>query len=170
MKEKEILKSFRNWLDDLLNKSEKLEEIEKQADKEEQISVEVVYEPDVKDAHGQWMSKETIEKACENFNENLALGEVSANLFHLENTDKFEIKKTWIHKGFDCVVAGSGEEVKEGTWIAEIHYKDDKLWQAKKQGIVKGVSVFGYGIINEETGEITELTFEDESENVESDN
>ena len=38
---------------------------------EEMISFEVVYEPLVKDAHGQWMSQDTLIDACDNFNTHL---------------------------------------------------------------------------------------------------
>lgn len=162
MEDRTLLQSLKDWLDEKLGTGPK--EVVKSTDEiqEQKIAIEVIYEPDVKDSHNCWMSKETLEKACEDFNKNLEEGNVSANLYHLENTDKFEIVKTWIHKGFDCVVSGSGEPVKEGTWIAELQYKDDNLWQAKKEGIIKGVSIFGYGYTNEETGEITELSFNEE--------
>lgn len=161
MKERSLLQSLRDWIDSKLNNSDIEKSTITQDIEEKKISVDVVYEPDVKDAHNNWMSAETLEKACEDFNKNLKEGNVSANLFHQENTDKFEIVKSWIHKGFDCTVDASGEPVKEGSWLVETRFIDDKLWEAKKKGIVKGVSIFGYGIINEETGEITELTFEE---------
>jgi len=50
---------------------------------EEMVSYEVIYEPFIKDAHGEWMSDKTIEKAMENFNKNLEKGVVQPNLFHL---------------------------------------------------------------------------------------
>ena len=65
---------------------------------EEMVSYEVVYEPNVKDAHGEWMSEKTIQKACENFNKNLEKGVVQPNLFHLKDTDLFTIEDTWIQK------------------------------------------------------------------------
>ena len=161
MKERSLLQSLRDWIDSKLNNSDIEKSTITQDIEEKKISVDVVYEPDVKDAHNNWMSAETLEKACEDFNKNLKEGKVSENLFHQENTAKFEIVKSWIDKGFDCTVDASGEPVKEGSWLVETKFIDDKLWEAKKKGIVKGVSIFGYGIINEETGEITELTFEE---------
>lgn len=131
---------------------------------EEKISIEVVYEPDVKDVHGNWMNSETIQKGCENFNSNLELGVVKPNLFHMANTDKFEIVKSWVHEEIDVTVDASGEPVKAGTWLAKIHYKDDNLWKLKKEGVIQGVSIFGYGNINEDTGEITNLTFDEKDD------
>jgi hypothetical protein len=129
---------------------------------EQMISYEVVYEPLVKDAHGEWMSEETLQKACDNFNQNLAKGVVQPNLFHLQNTDKFTIEDTWIQKEFDIVVDATGEKVKAGAWICKIKYHDEDLWTLKKEGVIGGVSIGGKGSIDKETGEITNVTFDGE--------
>jgi hypothetical protein len=129
---------------------------------EEKVSYEIVFEPDVKDAHEQWMTAETIEKGCANFNENLEAGVVQPNLFHLSDTDKFSIEKSWINQELDVVVSGSEEPIKAGAWVVKVKYHDDTLWALKKAGIVQGVSIGCMGNINEETGEITNLTFDGE--------
>ena len=126
---------------------------------EEMISYEVVYEPDVKDAHGEWMSTETVAKACEDFNQYLDEGVVQPNLFHLENTDAFTIEKSWIVPEIDMIVEATGEKVKAGTWIAKIKYNSDHLWTLKKAGIVGGVSIGAIGKVNKKTGEITDVSF-----------
>ena len=128
--------------------------------KEEMVSYEVVYEPNVKDAHDQWMSEKTIQKACENFNKNLAAGVVQPNLFHLKDTDLFTIEDTWVQKELDVVVEATGEVIKAGTWVAKIKYHDKELWELKKAGVIGGVSIGGSGYVNQETGEITDLTFD----------
>ena len=61
----------------------------KQETKEERISVEIVYIPDERDTHQQYMTAETIRKACEDFNSNLAAGKISANLYHISNTEDY---------------------------------------------------------------------------------
>lgn len=129
---------------------------------EEMISYEIVYEPDTKDAHGQWMSEETLRKGCENFNKNLAAGVVKPNLFHMQETDKFSIEKTWINEELDVKVIGTDEPIKRGAWVAKIQYNDPELWALRKAGIVQGVSFGGAGNVNEETAEITNLTFDGE--------
>ena len=83
---------------------------------EEMVSYEVIYEPFVKDAHGEWMSDKTIEKAMENFNKNLEKGIVQPNLFHLKNTEAFSIESTWIQKELDVKVIQTDEIIKAGTW------------------------------------------------------
>lgn len=131
---------------------------------EEMISYEIVYEPLVKDAHGEWMTEETLALACENFNQNLQKGVVQPNLFHLQNTTAFTIEDSWIQKEFDVVVEATGEKIKAGAWVCKIKYHDDDLWILKKAGVIGGVSIGGKGTIDKETGEITNVTFNGDTE------
>lgn len=132
--------------------------------KEEMISYEVVYEPNVKDAHGEWMSTETVAKACEDFNKYLEQGVVQPNLFHQVNTDSFTVEKTWIVPEIDMIVEETGEKVAAGTWVAKIRYNDDNLWTLKKAGVVGGVSIGAMGKVNKKTGEITDVSFAPQEE------
>lgn len=129
---------------------------------EEMIAYEVVYEPDVKDSHGEWMSAATLEKACKDFNKSLASGEVEANLFHASPTDLFTIEDTWIQKEFDVTVSGTDQPIKAGTWVAKLKYHSEDLWELKKKGVLGGVSVGAKGLLNEETGELTDLRFDED--------
>ena len=126
---------------------------------EEMVSYEVIYEPFTKDAHGEWMSDKTIEKAMENFNKNLQAGIVQPNLFHLKDTEAFTIESTWIQKELDVKVIQTDEVIKAGTWVAKLKYNDADLWQLKKSGVVGGVSIGAVGTINQTTGEITNVKF-----------
>lgn len=139
--------------------SETTQEIVQVAKAEEMISYEVVYEPNVKDAHGEWMSTATVQKACEDFNKHLAEGVVQPNLFHTQNTDYFTIEKSWIVPEIDMVVEATGEKVKAGTWVAKIKYNNNDLWTLKKAGVIGGVSIGAKGNVNKETGEITNVSF-----------
>ena len=127
---------------------------------EEMVSYEVIYEPFTKDAHGEWMSDKTIEKAMENFNKNLEKGVVQPNLFHLKDTEAFTIESTWIQKELDVKVIQTDEIIKAGTWVAKLKYNDADLWQLKKSGVVGGVSIGAVGTINQTTGEITNVKFD----------
>jgi len=113
----------------------------------------IVYEPYVADLHDQWMSKETIEKACINFNESLKKGVVVPNLFHCKNpetkiaepTDSFSILKSWTTP-VDCVIGD--EPVTEGTWLTVIKFHNDALWNAfYVEKTVSGVSIGARGKI-----------------------
>jgi hypothetical protein len=132
----------------------------KSKDKEEMISYEVVYEPDTKDAHDQWMSVDTVRKACDNFNKNLEAGTVVPNLFHLKETDMFTIEKSWIQEEFDVTVTETGEPIKANTWVVKVKYNDPDLWELKKAGVIQGVSIGARGILDAETGELTDITFD----------
>ena len=108
------------------------------------------------------MSQDTLIDACDNFNTHLEKGIVKSNLFHLQDTEAFTIEDTWIQKELDVIVEQTGERIKAGTWIAKLKYNDPSLWQLKKAGIVGGVSIGCMGVVNESTGEITNVTFEGE--------
>ncbi len=128
----------------------------KQEKQEERISIEVVYVPgeQERDAHGQWMSAQTVQAACEDFNNNLS--NISPNLYHISNTNKFEILKSWINE-ID-MVSPTGQEVKEGTWLVKLRYSPE-LWEMKKAGKLQGVSIGCRGVVDQQTGEISQVSF-----------
>ncbi len=128
----------------------------KQETKEERISVEIVYIPDERDAHGQWMSVQTVQAACEDFNYNLAAGKISANLYHISNTDKFEILKSWVQEEINVVA--NGQTIPAGTWLVKLRYSPE-LWEMKKAGKLQGVSIGCRGVVDQQTGEISQVSF-----------
>lgn len=133
-----------------------LKSAKQETQEEQRISVEIVYIPDERDAHQQYMTAETIRKACEDFNSNLAAGKISANLYHLSNTDKFEILKSWVQEEIDVVA--NGQTIPAGTWLVKLRYSPE-LWAQKKKGEVCGVSIGCRGVVNPETQEITQVSF-----------
>lgn len=126
---------------------------------EEMISYEVIYEPNVKDAHGEWMSKETLVKAQADYKKAQETGAVTENLYHLQDTDTFTILDHWIQPEYDVSVVGTGEIIKAGTWVAKVKYNSPELWEMKKANIVGGLSLQCGGKVNELTGELTDLDF-----------
>lgn len=121
----------------------------KAKDDELKQAIDVIYEPFVPDAHGQWMSKETIRKACDNFNTNLEKGHIKDNLYHSKDDDgsviecdRVETLKTWINE-CDCYIGD--QFIPEGTWLGKFQYHDDGLWEMKKSGVLQGVSIGGRG-------------------------
>lgn len=147
--------AFANYQEASIQKST----IETSKAADQMISYEIIYEPDVKDAHGEWMSKETLVKGHANFEAAKASGATVDNLFHLYDTDSFTIVSTWIQPEIDVKVIGTEEIIKAGTWVAKVQYNDVGLWELKKAGIVGGLSIqCGAGLI-EETGELVDLDF-----------
>ncbi|WP_429132484.1 XkdF-like putative serine protease domain-containing protein [Aeromonas dhakensis] len=128
----------------------------KQKTEEERISVEVVYVPgeQERDSHGQWMSKATVAAACKDFNDNLH--NISPNLYHISNTNKFEILKSWVQEEIDVVA--NGQTIPAGTWLVKLRYSPE-LWEMKKAGKLQGVSIGCRGVVDQQTGEITDVSF-----------
>jgi len=118
--------------------------------------------PNTKDLHGQWMNQETIQKGEENFHNNLKAGLVKGNLFHAMPTDKFTIEDSWVTK-VDGIYGEDAQALPEGTWLAKCKFHDDALWEMKKSGELGGLSFGGRAFVDEVTGEITDLTFDQES-------
>lgn len=143
--------------------------INKDSEGDQMISYEVIYEPDTKDAHGEWMTKSTIIGAKASFDKAKDSGLVSENLFHMAETTAFTIEKTWIQEEFDVVVIGTEQIIKAGTWVAKVKYNSPELWELKKANVVGGLSIQCSGFIDEETGEITNVDFGLEIEDEEDD-
>lgn len=129
---------------------------------DERISIEIVYEPNVKDSHGQWMSEETIRKAKENFELNQSANKTSNILFHMAETESFQIEKSWIQEEMDAEYSDGGnfkQLVKAGTWLAKVKW-NEALWDMKKSGEVGGLSLQAGGLLNKDTGELFNITFD----------
>lgn len=112
-------------------------------DEEKMQVIEVMYcPPEYDDLHGERMSDLEIRKMVDNFNQNIS--NVSGNLGHLKNTDKFKPVKAWVNE-VDCYIGD--EFVVEGTPLVKIQFYDQELYQARKDGILKGLSIGAMGRI-----------------------
>lgn len=111
----------------------------------------IYYEPNTPDAHGDWASESVIEKACDNFNDNLEAGNILSNLFHSKedgkytSTDSFEVVKSWVTPT-DCIIGDT--QVIEGTWLVKVKILNDTLWDKFLDGTVSGVSFGALGTRN----------------------
>lgn len=130
-------------------------EILKSHDYEKQISVEIIAEPYTPDAHGHWYSTQTIEKGKESFDKAWKEGRLHMNLFHqVDDTESkhLELLKHYVVP-FDCTV--NNEPVKEGSWVAEVKWKNSELWKKRTQPLedgsteIGGLSIRGWGKIQE---------------------
>lgn len=111
-------------------------------DEEQMQVIEVLYcPPEEDDLHGERMSDLEIRKMVDNFNENIT--NVSGNLGHMKNTDKFEPVKAWVNE-VDCYIGD--ELVVEGTPLVKIQFNDPELYQARKDGVLKGLSIGAMGV------------------------
>lgn len=97
----------------------------------------VVYEPDVKDTQGDYMTAEDIEKAAHDF---LSKYREGVDLQHDEKVVKVDVVESWITKS-DSIIGG--QDIKKGTWMATVRVNDDLIWKAIKDGSLTGFSMGG---------------------------
>ena len=90
--------------------------------------------PDSTDLQGDYTSVEEVRKAKESFNKS----HQQANLFHMVNTDQFEVIESYLAPA-DMVL--NSIAVLKGTWIMTLQINEDSLWQMIKDGDVIGLSI-----------------------------
>lgn len=107
-------------------------------DDEKRIVTGIVYEPDVLDAHDEFMTVEEIEKSAHQF------------LKDYRNIDKqhdfvagqAEVVESWIAK--EAGKLGE-QDIQKGTWLMSVHVADDDTWGEIKKGELTGFSMGGVG-------------------------
>lgn len=99
----------------------------------------VVYEPNTKDTHGDYMSEEDIEKAAHDF----LINGKGADIQHDNQKADVDIVESWVAKT-DTVLGN--QEIKKGTWVATMKINDDLIWKAIKDGRLTGFSMGGTAI------------------------
>jgi len=97
----------------------------------------LVLSPDEVDLHGDIYSADEVRKACHNYNQYCR----KANLFHLEQTDAFDIVESYIAP-VDMVV--NDVVIKAGAWMSVVQVNDDDLWEGIKDNTITGVSIGAY--------------------------
>lgn len=113
----------------------------KKFEDEKMESIEVLYcAPLEADAHGEGMTEVEIRKMVDNFNANI--DKIKGNFGHVINTDKFSPVKAWVNE-CDCIIGE--EEVKEGLPLVKLKFHDPELFQKRKDGIFKGISISARG-------------------------
>lgn len=114
--------------------------------KEQQITVEVIYEPNVPDSDENWMTAETIAKARDSWEDAYSSGVAVPNLYHALDVDSgtFSVNKTWIVDDDSYV---GDVFIQKGTWVGEFHYSDLSLWNDKKAGVLGGISLGAKGSV-----------------------
>lgn len=110
------------------------------ADKAKQIVYGVVYEPDVVDAHGDFMTAEEIEKAAHAFMESQ----------HTHNIDKqhdLEADEGYVVESYIAPVDMQlgDQEIKKGSWVAGVKVTNAETWAAIEKGEITGFSMWGIG-------------------------
>ena len=123
-------------------------------DEAQQIVYGVVYEPDVVDAHGDFMTADEIEKAAHVF------------LKEFRNIDKQHDFTSKVGEVIESYIAPAdfelgGQTVTKGTWMMAVKVVDD-VWTGIQKGEYTGFSLAGYGNVEKAQGEITATLHEGE--------
>lgn len=114
----------------------------KQFEDEQMESIEVLYcAPLEADAHNEGMTEDEIRKMVDNFNTNIT--KIKGNFGHAVNTDKFSPLKAWVNE-CECLIGD--QVVPEGMPLVKLKYHDPELWQQRKDGLFKGISIGARGI------------------------
>lgn len=102
---------------------------------EKQLVYGVVYEPDVEDAHGDYMDAEDIEKAAHEFMK--VARNIDTN--HDFEAGVGEVVESYIAPAdFDI----DGEKITKGTWLM-VTKASDEVWESIKKGDITGYSMAG---------------------------
>lgn len=124
-------------------------------DEEQQIVYGVVYEPDVVDAHGDFMDAGEIEKAAHVF------------LKEFRNVDKQHDFTSKVGEVIESYIAPAdfelgGQTVTKGTWMMAVKVVDD-VWQSIQKGEYTGFSLAGYGNVEKAETPVEEPLTKEES-------
>lgn len=143
-----ILKGIEKYFGGSSKETPKEEDLRivKQLQEDEMVAIEPLYinahEPD---GHSDTMDEVEIRKMVVNLNKAIDEKRIKSSLFHQtdENgklivSEGFEIVKAWVNE-VDSIIGESF--VPEGQPIVKTQFKDKKLWEARKSGKLKGVSI-----------------------------
>ena len=110
------------------------------ADKAKQIVYGLVYEPDVKDAHGDTMTADEIEKAAHGFMER-------QNTYNIDKQHDLDADKGYVVESYIAPVDMDlgDQEIKKGSWVAGVKVTDADTWEQIEKGEITGFSMWGVG-------------------------
>lgn len=106
-------------------------------DNERRIAYSVVYEPDKKDADGDWAAADEIEKACHRFMKDYQV----IGIMHRRENRGIKLVECWTAKAdFEW----EGQKILKGSWLIGLYFEDEVVWAKVKDGTFNGVSMGGY--------------------------
>ncbi|WYP24756.1 XkdF-like putative serine protease domain-containing protein [Alkalihalobacillus sp. FSL W8-0930] len=106
------------------------------SNEEQQLVTGVVYEPDVLDAHEDYMTASEIEKAAHQFLSDYR----QIDKQHDFTSNVGEVVESWIAK---TEMKLGDEDISAGTWVMTVKVSDADSWESIKKGDVTGFSMAG---------------------------
>lgn len=122
----------------------------KKRDEEQHTVYGIVYAPDEVDAHGDFATAQTIKQAAYNFMRDRNTDNVDVQ-HNLIKTDAF-VAESWIVQP-DAPLFGDNP----GAWAVAIKVENEDIWQAIKDGIIGGISLYGQARTNKAKGLLKRL-------------
>lgn len=104
-----------------------------------QLVYGIVYSPNETDAHGDYATAETIERAAHNFMKEAYTQNVDVQ--HDENVYDQFVAESWVTRQNDAVFPD--EPI--GSWAVAIKVLSDDVWQKVESGEIQGLSLAGFG-------------------------
>jgi hypothetical protein len=116
----------------------------RKAEAKKQVVLGVVYEPNVRDTDGNFMTADEIEKMAYNFMESSRLTRIDKN--HDGKANKGVV--------VESLIARKGDpDFPEGAWAIGVHVTDGDTWKAIEKGDVTGFSIYGRATLVPDKGE-----------------
>lgn len=107
-------------------------------DETKRIVTGIVYEPDVLDAHDEFMTEGEIEKAAHLFMKEFR----QVDKQHDFTSGYGEVIESWVAKS---EMKLEDQDIKKGTWLMSVHVTDDDTWEGIQKGEITGFSMGGVG-------------------------
>jgi hypothetical protein len=106
-------------------------------DDEKKLVYGVVYAPDSVDAHGDFTTKDEIEKASQDFMKSMK--NLNVDKDHSFKSEHAFVAESWIIRKGDPLFPGEPE----GSWAVAIKIEDQELWKSLKDNGYTGLSMAG---------------------------
>lgn len=107
-------------------------------DEAKRVVTGIVYEPDVLDAHEEFMNEDEIEKAAHLFMKEFR----NVDKQHDFTSGYGEVIESWVAKS---EMKLEDQDIKKGTWLMSVHVTDDDTWESIQKGEITGFSMGGVG-------------------------
>lgn len=145
LEKSKLLKAFESFLDSVVGDVEGDKVLRKDALSEELMQeTSVVYLPNTKDAHDNWMSTGTVAKVAEDLRKGFLEDKtLELNLWHTDfkiPRDEAEVLDVDLTKSEMWV---GDKYIPEGTCVMTVQYYNERLWEMRKAGVIGGFSLHG---------------------------
>jgi len=117
-------------------------------DSDKQMIYGIVYAPEDVDAHGDYTTKEEIEKASQEFMK--SLNNLNIDKGHSFKNEQAFVAESWLIRKGDALFP----KEKEGAWAVGIKVESQDLWNEIKSGAYTGLSMAGLATLEKQESKL----------------